>query len=363
MAISSQSWNDFKSGVILGCGIFVFFVLVEVILRLAGFYFSTTPRYMEFNFPNKRELHEIFEPDPMTLWRLRPGMSLGPGIEPLNSQGLRGPELDTQNPNGKIRIVALGDSVTFGAQVSYPAELAKCLGDGYEVINAGVPGYSSLQGLRFYDSKIKELKPGIVVAMFGWNDHWLAMGFTDSEQAGNSPSVDVEENPLIDLRLYQIVLWAVLKVTGPGTMEGPLKYRVSLEEYQRNIIALADIVGKTGARTILVTAPSALAMGEIPKNLYKKRFVKRDRGDSEAEAAARLKKLHGQYTDVVRMIGRAPGRAILVDMEKQWDLRGVDDLFNSPGDDVVHPNDTGYRLMAETLCDTIRQIAFERSEK
>ena len=112
MAISSQSWNDFKSGVILGSSIFVFFAMVEVILRLAGFYFSTTPRYMEFNFPNRRELREIFEPDPVTLWRLRPGMSLGPGIEPLNSSGLRGPGLNAQNPAGKIRVVALGDSVT-----------------------------------------------------------------------------------------------------------------------------------------------------------------------------------------------------------------------------------------------------------
>ena len=57
-----------------------------------------------------------------------------------NSLGLRGPEIDS--PKKHLRVLCLGDSVTFGwgveEQNAYPALLQQKI--MAEVINAGVPG-------------------------------------------------------------------------------------------------------------------------------------------------------------------------------------------------------------------------------
>lgn len=88
-----------------------------------------------------------------------------------------------QVPNEKVEtkdnrpvLVAFGNSLTEGAGVneadSYPVKLQACLdknGYGYRVINAGVSGETSSQGLNRTDSIIA-LKPVIVIVEFGAND-------------------------------------------------------------------------------------------------------------------------------------------------------------------------------------------------
>src|SRR6185369_9035870 len=96
-----------------------------------------------------------------------------------NKIGLRGPNLRT---DGARRILAVGDSCTFGWRVSeadtYPAQLEAVLnrragGDRYQVINAGVPGYTSYQGLVYLQEQGLALRPEIVVIGFGFNDTFL----------------------------------------------------------------------------------------------------------------------------------------------------------------------------------------------
>jgi acyl-CoA thioesterase-1 len=73
-------------------------------------------------------------------------------------------------------IVALGDSITAGLGVdpsqSYPAKLQAKLdagGYGYRVVNAGVSGDTSAQGLNRL-SAVRELHPEIVILELGAND-------------------------------------------------------------------------------------------------------------------------------------------------------------------------------------------------
>jgi hypothetical protein len=85
----------------------------------------------------------------------------------INSSGYRGLELPKRKPDGSLRVVALGDSSTFGLRVAddadlasrealrfdnYPEELARLFEVRHEtrieVINAGVVGYTSAHGLR-----------------------------------------------------------------------------------------------------------------------------------------------------------------------------------------------------------------------
>ena len=339
----------------------VFILLfVEVGLRMAGFRFDTRPRYMEFNYPNPHEIHEIFEPDPVTFWRLKPGVRMGEGIEPINSKGFRGPEFLDKKPAGIKRMVTLGDSVTFGGALNYPHLLAECLGNKWEVINAGVPGYSAFQGLKLFETRIAPLKPDVVTVMFGWNDHWLARGISDSQQAAiKSSEVLGPISSLKELRIFQIINYVFAHNAGSADKNTTLTYRVPIEEYRVLIEKLVDSARNSGAQVALITTPSALDAGMIPDYFLELGFMRHNEGESEKDIASRLNRLHSNYNDVVRTVAVEKG-AVLVDLESQWRARGTARLFRDPSKDVVHPNEEGYRLIGATLCDTIKSIKFEQ---
>ncbi|BDY11944.1 arylesterase [Hydrogenimonas cancrithermarum] len=76
---------------------------------------------------------------------------------------------DEENPPV---IVAFGNSLTYGSgasrEKSYPAWLSKML--GVEVINAGVPGETTSEGLKRLPSVLKRYRPTIVILSEGAND-------------------------------------------------------------------------------------------------------------------------------------------------------------------------------------------------
>jgi len=109
---------------------------------------------------------EITDPD--MGWKPRPNYS-GEGIE-INSKGFRGPEFSIEKSESVFRIVTMGDSCTFGvvgAGAAYPAKLQNLLNAPgaydcpltYEVINAGVEGYSTWNVLQRLRKEALPLKP------------------------------------------------------------------------------------------------------------------------------------------------------------------------------------------------------------
>jgi len=82
----------------------------------------------------------------------------------------------SEAPDRRPAIVAFGDSLTAGLGVapeeSYPAKLQRKLDAGgytYRVVNAGVSGETSAQGLARLES-ILELRPALVIIELGGND-------------------------------------------------------------------------------------------------------------------------------------------------------------------------------------------------
>ncbi len=111
-----------------------------------------------------REVFRLSE-DPLLGYELRPLAPDGPSR--INSAGFRDREFPAEKPSGVFRIVALGDSVTFGQprepEQSYPKHLERLLNACaqdlcFEVLNLGVTGYNALQvaerlrvlGLRYH---------------------------------------------------------------------------------------------------------------------------------------------------------------------------------------------------------------------
>jgi len=109
----------------------------------------------------------------------------------VNEAGFRGPMIPAQKPPGTIRLLFLGSSITFGwgvaARDAFPEKVREGLeeafpGRPFEAINAGVPGYSSYQGLRCLEKKIlPHYRPNLVVAEFGINDGTTAVGKADKD--------------------------------------------------------------------------------------------------------------------------------------------------------------------------------------
>lgn len=98
----------------------------------------------------------------------------------INAQGFRGPPATPGKFDG-TRIIAIGDSVTFGnfapADGNYPYLLGQMLADTpvrHEVLNFGVGGYDTVQEAALLQEKGLAFKPDIVVLGFCLNDLGVA---------------------------------------------------------------------------------------------------------------------------------------------------------------------------------------------
>jgi N-acetylglucosaminyldiphosphoundecaprenol N-acetyl-beta-D-mannosaminyltransferase len=88
----------------------------------------------------------------------------------INGQGLRADRDYGPPAPGTRRILAVGDSFTMGysvaAERTWVRELERRLGNPWEVINAGVPGYSTWQEVTYLEEEGLALRPEIVLLGF-----------------------------------------------------------------------------------------------------------------------------------------------------------------------------------------------------
>ena len=106
---------------------------------------------------------------------MKPGSSYtwqGVPVE-INSHGLRGPETSYEKPPATFRILNLGDSIVMGWGVreedTYGRRLESLLNEGdksdlnFEVINAGVPGWSLDNALAYLQAEGFKHQPDLIV--------------------------------------------------------------------------------------------------------------------------------------------------------------------------------------------------------
>jgi lysophospholipase L1-like esterase len=198
----------------------------------------------------------------------------------INSQGFRTAEFGAKTP-GTVRIACVGDSWTFGMPVNqdetYPSRLAALVGAAhpdrrYEVLNFGILGYSSFQGLELIKRRVLDLSPDIVAIGFGMNDSEVA-GYRDKDMiAGPHPrrtlrplavARELEFVKLLDyfaLRLkFRPKLMSAYLQEEADTKDGAVDYdamdpwtRVSPHDFERNVREMIRLSTARGARVVLL---------------------------------------------------------------------------------------------------------------
>lgn len=130
------------------------------------------------------ELDRIYiRPLPYMMWGLKPGWtreSKDGKARTSNRHGFRGPDFAVPKPQGTYRIVCLGGSTTYDDQVddadTYPVQLEAFLrqarpGRSIEVINAGVPSYTSAESLASLAFVCVDLQPDAILIYDNINDY------------------------------------------------------------------------------------------------------------------------------------------------------------------------------------------------
>lgn len=200
----------------LGLGLLVALVAGEVAVRVAGVTSS----------PRRHFRPGIYVADPELGWALAPryaGVHVEYAFEApttTNGRGFRGPgEWETSRA---VRVLALGDSCTFGRGVgdgeTWPARLEARLrarGVDAAVWNAGVPGYDTVQELALLRRLGPELRPTHVVV--GWLPNDVTERSVDARR-----SVQLLDGQLVD-DVEQYREWKA-QVEGGG-LHGSALYR------------------------------------------------------------------------------------------------------------------------------------------
>lgn len=138
---------------------------------------------------------ELGRTDSRLGFRLKPG-HVSRTIN-TNSHGLRGPEISPDKPADALRLICLGGSTTFGHGApddagTYPALLEvflrQALSRPVEVINAGVPAYTSWHTRTRLDIDVLPLRPDVALLMDGLNDimNARAVSEEDNDPAANA---------------------------------------------------------------------------------------------------------------------------------------------------------------------------------
>lgn len=163
----------------------VIFSLIPLVVLAGGIEgsvrFAKLDRPAIQSTPLPEELAGLIQLDRELFWSLRPDTHMtwrGTQVS-VNHQGTRGPDVAPKQP-GELRILSLGESTTFGVNVSddetYSARLEQFLqatrpNGRVTVINAGVSAYSSFQSVTYLEQRGFAFQPDVVLFYHEVNDY------------------------------------------------------------------------------------------------------------------------------------------------------------------------------------------------
>lgn len=220
--------------------------------------------HIPYGVEDWRDFHatrdRLRQQDPVLLWRPRNGAG------PYNGQGFKSsPLMAVPKPAGVYRIMAYGDSNTDGVdEIDWPRKLGEQLAPyatperDFEVINAGVTGYSSYQGLQRFLMEAPIYEPDLVIVSFGWNDAADAIEQPDKHYQVKSRAALGIAKVLSSYRFYLILQHqAILRRT--PIIRDTIQPRVAVDDYVANLERLRTEAAARGIETVFLTRPHRMA--------------------------------------------------------------------------------------------------------
>lgn len=241
-----------------------------------------------------------------------------------------------------VHIAFMGDSCTeFGKYHELlKGLLQKRSGKEVNIVNLGVAGWSSFQGLVQMERDVIKLKPGIVTIYFGWNDHWAGMGLTDREVQ------KINRTPLFLIQRFRTGQLVTKGYVGLMAEDDGFIPRVPEEDFRENLIRMVRKAREMGSTPVLITAPTSHERGKEPPYL----------ATAQMPDLAQLVPMHRKYATVVREVA-GEERVLLCDLAEHFDALPRKDLrekyFHLDG---IHPKPAGDQRIAEFMLEL-----FERS--
>ncbi|HUT16426.1 MAG TPA: SGNH/GDSL hydrolase family protein [Anaerolineae bacterium] len=263
----------------------------------------------------------------------------------------------------KYRIVCFGDSITFGEDLpyaqTYPAMLARLLEQksadpDVVVINSGIRGHTSVQGLARLERDVLWYKPHVVLIAFGINDGKLGYWPLDPirERAMSGHSLRTQAAELLHhshlcrtlcartRRMLRRLGWQEPAVE-TRTEHGP-QPRVSRQGFEIAQRRLASRIRSSDHATLLLmtTTPVTEAFTD---------------GQGPAQYRRQLA-VYGEYNQVVKDVAAQHG-ACVIDLYNAFTGRPQSELASLLAEDGVHLTAEGEHLVATNVWQALQGTA------
>ncbi len=268
--------------------------------------------------------HFIFEDkdftyDPYLIWRPKKNCSV------FNSEGYRGRELYSCKGPKTYCIFTFGDSNTLGISgesgpnwPGYLDDIVKSSDMDCLVINAGVWGYTSFQGLRRFKEALS-FKPNMILVCFGANEPCRVVSPDKryiSDRFGIRSKIYKYRTGLFLISLFDRYFSRQVEALEP---------RVSIDDYEKDLREMVRICVKNNIKIIFLTRPF---IGATSDKLWWKNFAP-------------------QYNDIVKKVSKEKNVMLI-------DLYGY---FNNKGSyfyDESHFNKEGHEIAAKIIYKEIK---------
>lgn len=254
-----------KKVLFAGLAVGVFFALPEIILTI-----------LDYPPPVK-----AYNTRPDIFWGLESSLDKKPFIHKelgttfdvsTNAQSLRYADIPTGQQPKTIRLLALGDSTTFGWGVeqdqTWPAQLEALLQPLHpevkiQVLNGGVPGYTSFQGLHHFKKNGSLFEPDVTIFGYIVQDARKTR-ITDKQQAIQALNVDfLHDNALYRLRSYRLLRdryaffrsYKTEQVNQEAASDPDATTRVPLDDYKENILTFKKLTAQKKSKLLLFGFP------------------------------------------------------------------------------------------------------------
>jgi lysophospholipase L1-like esterase len=280
----------------------------------------------------------------------------------INSKGFVGKEFEVQKEPGTYRIVAVGDSCTFGGSwnTAYPYYLDQLLateqrGAKFEVINAGIEGYNSTYALSRIKEEILPLNPDLVTIYIGWNDLMKVNPENLSESGRYTWLAMLIDKSYLMKGIHKVLFHDLRPMIMQPKLGGDVQDLHAFDQfvptvYEENLEKMIAALREKGVQAILLTRPTVAMLDMKQEDIARHNiFFPYFAG---SYSLGKLLSLHRAYNRSVMRIAKKYD-VPLVDLDKMFDRYDKRPLFW----DTMHPSEKGQQLIAGFLAEEISKHA------